>query len=309
MRDARNKAVIFIVTGFIVVMLFFPVAANSLWWRQAENSGHTFLFLFISFALYRQLQAIPRLSDARIISLLVLFAGALLGGLTELLQGYFHSLLQRECSAEDFYNDIFGSLAGLSLVAFTHQRNRRDKFFSIVAGFIFLLTGTYPFLQLSWHSMQQYTAMPSVTQLDKSWSKSFVKLHQVKLLSTNIDQGVSWHRIQFNQAKYPGINIIEPVRNWRPYKKLRFDVLSENKDNVELVLRVHDDKHNQNVNDRFNRKIIIAPGLNEISIDLADIKQGPVDRELDLSRVAGVTLFMIDVREITYLNMNHMFLE
>lgn len=309
MSDGKNKAVRFIVTGFIVVMLFFPLAVHSLWWRQALNSGHTFLFLFISFALYRQLQTIPRLSDSRVIYLLVLLAGVLLGASIELLQGYFYSLLQRECSAGDFYNDVFGIISGLALVSFTHQRKLRNKFFSILFSAVFLLLGTYPLLQLSWHSVQQYMAMPLVTQLDKSWSKNFVELQHVALVSTSINHGVNWYRMQFNRAKYPGISIIEPVQDWRPYKKLRFDVLSENKNNIVLVLRVHDNKHNQNLDDRFNRKIMIVPGLNEISVDLTEIKAGPVDRELDLSRVAGVKLFMIDVRESILLEMNDMFLE
>ena len=311
MSHGNNKAVIFIVTVFIIVMLFFPISADSLWWRQALNSGHTFLFLFISFALYHQLRAIPRLSDTRAIYiyLLVMLTGILLGGLIELLQGYFYSELQRESSAGDFYNDIFGIISGLALVAFTHQRKLRNKFFSILFSVLFLLLGTSPLLQLSWDGIQQYVAMPFVTQMDKSWSKSFVRLHQVELLSTSKNQGVNWYRLQFNRAKYPGISIIEPVQDWRSYKKLRFDVISENKHDVALVLRVNDDKHNQNYDDRFNREIIIHPGLNEISINLAEVKEGPVGRELDMSRVADVKLFMIDVKETIYLDMNDMHLE
>jgi len=92
-------------------MLFFPVAVHSLRWRQALNSGHTFLFLFISLALYHQL------------------------------------------------------------------------------------------LQLSWYSMQQYMAMPLVTQLDKSWSKSFVKLQHVRLLITARSQSINWHHMQFDRGE------------------------------------------------------------------------------------------------------------
>jgi len=54
---------------------------------------------------------------------------------------------------------------------------------------------------------------------------------------------------------------------------------------------------------------MIHPRLNKISVDLTEVKDGSVGRELDMSRVADVQLFMIDVKETIYLDMNDMHLE
>lgn len=46
----------FLLTTVVVLMvaglLFLPIAADNLWWREVFNSGHTALFLVISFVLY-----------------------------------------------------------------------------------------------------------------------------------------------------------------------------------------------------------------------------------------------------------------
>lgn len=290
-----SKSFLFSVIGLIIIcaLFFSPFSATNLWWREALNSGHTILFVFVSLALYSVLSVRPSLSSSIKSYFAVLVVGLLLGVAVEVLQG----LLQREASTEDLYKNIFGLVSGLGFVSFTRQKIWRKKILLAIFSFGFLLLGTSSLFQISWDYLQRDKAFPSITVLDEKWFASFYRFNNVELLgvvepATN-DSAKLYH-LRFDPGKYPGINIIEPEENWSAYDKLRFIVFSANKENIELILRVHDKKHNQNYNDRYNKRFIISPGQNNIAVNLTQIRHAPVDRELELANVAGVQLFMIN---------------
>ncbi len=58
-----------------------------------------------------------------------------------------------------------------------------------------------------------------------------------------------------------------------------------------IAIRVHDAAHDQRYEDRFNRALTIAPGVNRITIALDDIRHAPDRREMDMRRIRGVLLF------------------
>lgn len=308
-RDVQNKVVIVSVTILVVVLLFFPFTTESLWWRQALNSGHTFFFLLLSFFLYYQLKKVPQFSETHIVFLSTMIVCGLLAVLIELVQGYFHNILQRESSFEDLYKDSFGIIAGLSLVAYTRQTVVRYKLLYLFVSLVFVTFGTYSFLQISWHSIQRANALPLVTQYDANWMASFSRLHQVVLTDVLEGQDGKRYRVRFDEGKYPGIEIIEPVHDWRSYERISFYVWSDNESDVDLMLRIHDAEHNQDYSDRYNKRFVVHPGENNISVDLSDIRQAPVNRELSLNNVAGLKLFMIDVKESVFLELSNIYFQ
>ncbi len=76
-----------------------------------------------------------------------------------------------------------------------------------------------------------------------------------------------------------------------------------------LTIRVHDAKHNQDFSDRFNIRLQIRPGLNEIEIMLSQVVRGPSDREPDLENVAGIGLFVQKQDDFDRLEIERIFLE
>jgi hypothetical protein len=82
-----------------------------------------------------------------------------------------------------------------------------------------------------------------------------------------------------------------------------------NQNNVSLTFRVHDDQHNQEYNDRFNQSFVIQQGMNNISIGLADIKHAPETRVLNMGKVSGVQLFMVEVKERLFLDISNLYFE
>jgi len=305
----QYKAVIFSGGALLLVLLFYPFATESLWWRQALNSGHTFFFFVLSFALYNQVKNIPKFSERRVAICITIFFCLFLGAAIELIQGYFYDVLQREGSIDDFYNDIYGMVSGLALAAVRRQEIVRQKLLFGLIGAFFLMLGSYSLIQISWHGFQRANALPLVTQFHESWMTSFVRLQQVEMTGVITKQGRKWYQMRFDKSKYPGIDIIEPVADWSAYKEIGFEVWSNNENDVSLTLRIHDDKHNQEYSDRFNRRFIIKPGMNSISVNLLDVKHSPKNRELNMNSVSGMKVFMVDVKESTFLDMSNIYFE
>jgi hypothetical protein len=49
--------------------------------------------------------------------------------------------------------------------------------------------------------------------------------------------------------------------------------------------------HDSEFSDRFNRRIILKPGLNHISINLEDIRKSPATRPMDMGNVTRICFF------------------
>ncbi len=304
-----NKKFLFsAISGLIIVsLLFMPLVAGNLWWREVFNSGHVILFLFISFAFYFRLSAALRFSNSAIIYLIVLVTGLLLGVTIELLQG----LLQREASVDDLYRNFFGIISGLGMVSLRHQTLLSNKILMLIFSLGFLFLGTCSLFQISGHYIQRANAFPVILDFDEGWFNSFVsfKRAEMEVYSGKTDDNHRLFRIRFDAGRYPGVAIIEPVPDWSAYSNLRFKVVSGHDKNMDLSVRIHDRKHDNNYQDRFNQKLIIHPGLNEIIIPLARIEEGPLNRDLDLANIAGLIIFLSKVEKSQLLEISNIYLD
>jgi hypothetical protein len=65
---------------------------------------------------------------------------------------------------------------------------------------------------------------------------------------------------------------------------------------IVLVLRVHDRSHDERPADRFKRDLVILPGTNEFSVPLADIRQAPEGREMNMAAIARLNLYVVAPR-------------
>ncbi|MCK4709774.1 MAG: hypothetical protein KAU21_14230 [Gammaproteobacteria bacterium] len=284
-RENLYKTIILVA---VVVLLFAPVRADNFWWREAINSGHTVLFVFLSLVIYSQLKARTPDSNILIIYLYVLVIGLLLGVVIEVLQ----TLVQREASLNDLYRNFLGIMTGLCLLAvFTLKNIRHQKIIAVLliltsAGF--LLLGLTPLMRLSWHYLERASAFPVIMDFDSNWSSSFM---------------------HYDTGKYPGISVIEPEPDWSDYRTLYFSVYSVNQDDINLILRVHDKMHSHELSDRFNMKLLIQPGFNEFQIPLNAIQYGPLGRDLDLKCIMGIILFSSKQEEWVQVEVSNISLE
>jgi len=299
-----NKALLLIA---LVCLLFLPLSADSLWWREVFNSGHTILFIIVSLILYSHIDGLQKDTSQLTVCLLVLVTGLTLGVLIEVMQG----MMQREASYTDLAKDFYGLMSGLMLALFLRKKLKLNRYLLIVVSFVFLVLGTSSLIQLSWHYLQRNNALPVLLAFDENWSTSFLHFKNSELLGisgTDNNDGVAFHKVRFDSGQYPGVSIIEPEEDWSAYRALRFTVFSANKENIELYLRVHDNRHDQDYADRFNQRYLVQPGLNDIEVKISRIQNAPYSRKLDMKNIAGFELFLINNKEPLFLEVSNIFL-
>ena len=99
-------------------------------------------------------------------------------------------------------------------------------------------------------------------------------------------------RIGFVRGTWPGLQIIEPVADWRAFATLAVEVTNVADAPIRVSLRVHDRTHNNEHDDRFNRSFPLAARTRTtIKVPLAEIRSAPKGREMDLSQMESVVLF------------------
>lgn len=187
----------------------------------------------------------------------------------------------------------------------------KRRLFYVLSALGFVLLGAIPLLQLSGYYLQRANAFPVIVDFNANWSDSFVRFNkaEIEAISGRTVDGDSLFRFRFDSGRYPGVSIFETVPNWSDYRRLRFKVASDRDNDTVLSLRVHEKNHNNNHQDRFNQKLIIRPGLNEIIIPLAEIEKGPLNRDLDLTNIAGVIIYMSKVEKPQRLEISNIYLD
>jgi hypothetical protein len=151
--------------------------------------------------------------------------------------------------------------------------------------------------------VRRWAAFPRICDFGASWESRFVASHDAALVPAHLPAALDPSgrqqaaRITFERGTYPGAGIVEPYPRWTGYDRLVFDVYSELAAPVALVLRIHDARHDGSYEDRFNRELPIQPGVNRVSIPLAEVRGAPRGRPMDLSRIAGLALFALEPPE------------
>ena len=104
-------------------------------------------------------------------------------------------------------------------------------------------------------------------------------------------------RVEMTDGQYPGIQLIEVPRNWDNYSSLAFEIFNLQPDSISLALRIHDADHDNQYEDRFNRKLTLLPGLNSIKVSLVDIRSlgdsFSTHRQMDMKRISNMSLFAL----------------
>jgi hypothetical protein len=100
-------------------------------------------------------------------------------------------------------------------------------------------------------------------------------------------------KLRFEKGRYPGISFSHIYGDWSDYTNLRIDVYSSHSGSLPIVLRIHDTLHNNDFDDRYNRQLLIQPGVNRIDIDLNAVRTAPQTRPMQMDNIASMALFTV----------------
>lgn len=276
-----------------------PFPHHSLFVDAILDAGHAPLFAVFTWFAWSRLRRSSMPNTQALGAALAL--AVVLGVLTEGTQ-YFTA---RNADLGDFLRDLTGAGAVGILVLtrtpapFTRSRRRAPlRLLRIGILAALLAVPALPLLRIAQAYHLRDAAFPVLFDAEFAGLRGFVQLRDAKLgwvpLSPSLAPRESEEvaRITFERANYPALILQEPVANWSQYAWLEFEIELPAGPAPGLFLRVDDAHHDDDYTDRFNRRVPLEVGRNVVRIPLEEVRRGPVDRPLDLERIAAVVFFV-----------------
>lgn len=269
--------------------------------RYGWDLGHLLVFALWAYlyALWRAERSFERLVVE--VALLAL----VLGGLSELVQAG----IGRQAAWSDLGRDLAGGLLGLALAPLRPGllKTWLIRLFRVgVCGAVLL--SLIPFLQVAVDDLIAWRQFPLLSGFEtpfeaSRWSGS-VRREVERLVSFSGQAGL---RLNLDTQRYAGIGLRSFPRDWQDFRHLSLQVYNPDPKPLQLYFRIHDHDHRASGNaytDRFNTRFLLRQGWNNLQVKLAEVAAAPRGRQLDLSRVAGLNLYVdkLDRSRIIYLD-------
>lgn len=257
--------------------------------RSVWGSGH-----LLCFALWTYLYSVWRndssFKEVFFTSILLTF---IIGGMTEIIQAG----IGREASWQDLGNDVIGCCIGLMFLtpARTTLPAIRLKILQLPV-VILTLWSLFPVGKVLVDDLIVRQQFPILSNFETAlevtrWSGSAQRKIDHKIHFS----GKSSLRLELTTQRYSGVGLKDFPPDWSDYRAVSLQVFNPDSEPLDLHFRIHDQQHRLYKNaysDRYNTTFNIHPGWNHLQVSLADVAQAPKNRQLDLSHVAGLGVFV-----------------
>ncbi|MDA3903374.1 MAG: hypothetical protein PF441_08015, partial [Desulfuromusa sp.] len=257
--------------------------------RYAWGLGHLFCFALWAY-LYVTWR--PDKSFKRHLFEVVLLA-FLLGGLTELIQ----SQIGREATWQDLGNDLVGSLLGVVFFAESRKAVFHWQLKLLQAPVLFMaLWSLLPVGKVIVDDVTAWRQFPLLSGFEMALEETRWAGSARHEISHDVYfTGNSSLRIGLTTQRYSGIGLKDFPQNWGDYRSVSLQVFNPDPDPLQLHFRIHDQlhrKYNNAYGDRFDTSFVLKKGWNHLQVSLAEVAQAPKNRTLDLTRIAGMGVFV-----------------
>lgn len=267
-----------------------PLLQSSLLMREIYNFGHTPLFIIIAFSTCYIASNYIRRKKLMLSS--VFLACLVYGGLVEILQQY----VGREASWLDFIFDTIGTVIGILLYAAFYLYNKKRLLLIALSVILLALALTKP-LSFFYSINKTNKNFPLLFDGEHIFSKRSISA--INATTTIKKSAKEWKSnpsnilsIHFLRHQSSGVSLIQTQQDWSTYSYFMMDVYNPNHYAINIVLRIHDQQHNNQYHDRFNHTYTIHPGYSKIQLLVDYIEKQPAHRRINLHKVAGVILFI-----------------
>lgn len=280
-----------IVMIFVVAMfpLFLIDDSNFLTSRLGgaiKNTSHFIIFGALTTLL---LKRVPGNSLFRIGTVLFIVFSA--GLAIEILQKF----VRRDPEVSDVVADVIGALI---VICWTQKASWLVWGGRIIfSGVLFVHLSFIAYLA-SWQILIAYQ-LPLIATFEHYQELS--RWHgRNELSGAYVSEGKRSLKSKFTTRRYSRISLTEMPHDWVGFKYLKFDLYNPDATELELTLRIQDERHRRlrsSFNDRYTRRLSIKPGWNAFSINLEEVKNAPEGREMDMSKVDEIALFSMSLPE------------
>ncbi|OED38097.1 hypothetical protein AB833_20600 [Chromatiales bacterium (ex Bugula neritina AB1)] len=284
------------------LMLAVNLPDNSLLWSAVQNSGHFVIFTLLSCFTFRILRP-TRFHTAPLHQLLICAALLALASLIELIQGVIPG---RDASWDDMLLDTMGIATGYLIFTFFHRFNQISNSTRAALAVTCLAIGIktlQPVLAISAYHILK-SGPPSIVSFADPFVLSTIKgignasATVVNIKPDNHERSIRMLRMDFANQIYSGVVLHDTSAAWNDEGTLGIQLFNRGGLRRVVELRIHDKYHNNKYNDRFDRTLVVEPGINEFSIPLEQIKysrSGDTARgHLDMNNITEIQFFSSD---------------
>ncbi len=266
--------------------------------------GHVLFFFLTSLWLVKYFQ--NRFPSRSLLSefLKVFFIVLILGVSIEGLQ---------MCSG-DRSPDIFDVLRNQlgALIAFVCLYSRKDYRRMAFRWIVFILAGIVlvPLVRGGldeWRARRQFPVLSDFEtryEVDRWESNGGIRIAEG--IARNGNRAL---RVQLTTDKYSGISLKYFQGDWRAFTDLLFSVYLPADKSLKIFCRIHDSVHSNQYSDRFNQSFLLKKGWNDLVISLAEVKNGPRDRLLNLADVENFKIFVMEQEKERVIYLDSVYLE
>lgn len=321
MTKSSRISVLFAGIVFLFIIFFtLKMPGDTFFWHEFENSGHAPLFGILSlFILEIMLLSSPRSAKRRwVYYLLAFFITIVFGAGTEFIQRYTHG----DPDIHDWIRDVAGAAAFLSLFALYDSKRISApgkigpyRFIIIIIAILIMAATFVPLAIISEAYIQRNHKFPTITEFDSYWDGKFLAPQNAQLVA--VDPPSGWPdpprghvgMLTFMPGAYPGLVIDEPYPDWTNREKLYANIYSEYDTTITLALGINDAHYDYSPEDQYNAEIKIAPGMNVMTIPLAEVKRAPKSRSMDMKRITQVAIYVVNLPQSFTLYLGNFYLQ
>jgi len=285
-----------LIAGLALLVVFASLPPRPIIFHVLQKLAHPTVFGTIAVSvLVLQLQR-PTARSAAVEYLVAFVVTVALGAATEIGQHFTH----RDPSLRDVGLDARGALCALAFAAAFDRRlwEIRARFARAAYLALGAVLAVIICLPLGWtvaSYANRYRNFPVLFTPASALDLFFVaaSAHPPERVPLAAPGGGGYTlRVPLIDRPYAGVWFTEPSPDWRGFSSLVVDVTNPGTVDLELSVRVHDQRHNWSFADRFNARYPVPPGARRaIAIPLATIENAPRGRLMDLAHIAGIMVF------------------
>jgi VanZ family protein len=115
-------------------------------------------------------------------------------------------------------------------------------------------------------------------------------------------------KLSLTTDRYSGVALNHFYGNWISVRTLKISLYNPDAVPLQIICRIHDLQHTdgyEEYEDRFNRSFLLMQGWNHIEIDLDEVEESPADRNMDMSRIRGLGIFVVSQSEPRFLYLDN----
>ncbi len=298
-RILWGSVVFFLLVG---VALLIPLPRGTRWQHALIDLVHAPLFLLVSWWTCRLIAAGKRLSVFQAVAVLLMVVS--LGSVLEFMQTW----VGRNASISDAMANALGGLAGV--LAFASQSVARPALFRAAAALL-LIAGIWPSLRVFADVFRQWREFPVLASFERRAELELwdAQLAELEFTDLGVTHGSQAMMCSLDTGRYPGVTMQSPWPRWDGFETLEFSLWSDGHEPWPLTLKIVDEAHNKEVDDRFHARIWVRPGQHTVRIPLQAVQLAPRGRLLDLNRIRYFQLFAVDLKQPRRFVIDHFHLE